>query len=69
VRKLCRTALFSILALLSILPAGLFVPRAQAGALPAAASPAKKKNKSRKVKSKKQKILKGRHGKHDRSHA
>jgi uncharacterized membrane protein len=69
VGKLCRTALFSIVALLSILPAGSFVVPARAGAVPAAASPAKKKNRSRKVKSKKKKILKGHHGKHDRDHA
>jgi hypothetical protein len=69
VRRLCRAALCSIIALLSILPAGSFVVRAHAGPVPAAASPAKKKNRSRKVRSKKKKILKGHHGKHDRDHA
>ncbi len=66
-RKLCRTALLSALAMLSIQPATLFVPRVYAGAVPAAASPAKKKNKVKKTK--KQKILKGRHGKHNRKPA
>jgi len=65
-RKLCRTALLSAIALLSIQPATLFVLNASAAAVPAAASPAKKKNKH---KSKKQKVLKGRHGKHNRKPA
>jgi hypothetical protein len=61
VRKLFRAALLSVIAILSIQPAILFVPGVYAGAVPAAASPAKKKNK---YKVKKQKILKGRHSKH-----
>jgi hypothetical protein len=69
VRKLRRTALFSTIALLSILPAGQFVAPARAAAVPAAASPAKKKNKPQKVQWKKKKILKGHHGKRDRNHA
>jgi hypothetical protein len=68
VKKLWRIMLLSTVALLSILPAGLAVPRAYAGADPAAASPAKKKSKYKKSRTKKQKILKGRHGKHNRSH-
>jgi hypothetical protein len=59
-RKLCRAALLSVIAMLSIQPAILFVPRVSARPLPAAASAAKKRNK---YKAKKQKILKGRHGK------
>ena len=35
-----------------------------AGAIPAAASPAKKREKFKKLKTKKQKVLKGHHGKH-----
>jgi hypothetical protein len=66
VRKLCRTALLSAIALLSVLPATLFVLSEYAGAIPATASPAKKKNK---VKKRKQKILKGRRGKHSRKPA
>jgi hypothetical protein len=66
VRKLFRAALLSVIAMLSIQPAILFVPRVYAGAVPAAASPAKKKNK---YKLKKQKSLKGRHGKHRRKSA
>jgi hypothetical protein len=62
-RKLCRTALLSAIALLSIQSAALFVPNASARAVPAAASPAKKKNKH---KTRKQKVLKGRHSKHTR---
>ena len=65
-RKLCRTALLSTMALLSIQPATLFDPGASAAAAPSAASAAKKKSKH---KNKKQKILKGRHGKHSRKPA
>jgi len=65
-RKLCRTALLSAIALLSIQPATLFVPSLLAAAASSAASPAKKKSKH---KNKKQKILKGRHGKHSRKPA
>jgi hypothetical protein len=61
VRRLCRTALLSAMAWLSIQPAILFVPRVAAAAVPAAASKSKKKTKHRNTK---QKILKGRHGKH-----
>jgi hypothetical protein len=72
VRKICRTALLSAIALLSIQAATLFVPSVHAGAVPAAASPAKKKNKFKtnkfKIKRNK-KILKGHHGKHDRKPA
>jgi hypothetical protein len=64
VRKLCRTALLSALALLSTSPAILFVPIVHAGAIPAAAS-RPKKNKQFK-KHGKNKLLKGRHGKHAR---
>jgi hypothetical protein len=63
VRKLCRTALLSAIAWLSIQPAILFVPTVSAAEVPAAASKVKKKTK---YKNKKQKILKGRHGKHSR---
>jgi hypothetical protein len=71
VRKLFRTMLLSVMAMLSIQPATLFVPRVYAGAVPAAASPAKKKNqyKKKQYKTEKQKILKGRHGKHSRKPA
>jgi hypothetical protein len=65
-RKLCRTALLSAIALLCIQPATLFVPSASAGALPAATSQVKKKNKH---KNRKQKVLKGRHSKHTRKPA
>jgi hypothetical protein len=44
----------------------LFVPSASAGAVPASASQAKKKNKHT---TRKQKILKGRHSKHNRKPA
>ncbi len=60
--KLCRTALLSAFALLSIQATTPFVPSVSAGAFPAAASPAKKKNKAKKMKRKK--ILKSRHSKH-----
>jgi hypothetical protein len=62
-RKLCRTALLSAIALLSLQGATPFLPSASAGAVPAAASKAKKKPK---YKNRKQKVLKGRHGKHNR---
>jgi hypothetical protein len=62
-RKLCRTALLSAIALLSIQQAPFFVPGVSATATPAPASKAKKKYKP---KFRKQKILKGRHGKHAR---
>jgi hypothetical protein len=65
-RKLCRTALLSAMALVCLQPSTLFVPRAAAGAVPAAASRGKKKNKYKK---RKQKVLKGRHGKHTRKAA
>jgi hypothetical protein len=68
VRKLCRTALLSVIPLLSIQPATLFIPGVSAGAAPAAAQQPKKKNKS-KHKNRKQKILKGRHSKHSRKPA
>jgi len=61
--KLCRTAILFAIALLSIQATTAFVPSVSAGAIPAAASPAKKKNK---VKKKKQKVLKSRHNKHSR---
>jgi len=64
VRKHFRAALLTALAMLSLQPAALFVPRLYAGAVPAAGSPAKKKVKSKKTK--KQKILKGHHEKHKR---
>jgi hypothetical protein len=58
--------------LLSIQPTTLFVPSVYAGAVPAAASRANKKNKSKtkKYKPKRTKtILKGHHGKHNRKPA
>jgi len=62
VRKVCRIALLSVIALFSIQPLTLFVPGAAAGAVPAATPQAKRKNKNKR-KNRKQKILKGRHGK------
>ena len=62
--KLCRAAILSAVALLSLQTTLLFVPGVSAGAVPAAASSAKKKNKVRKTK--KQKILKGHRVKHSR---
>ncbi len=64
VKTFWRTALLSAMTILSIQPAVLFVPSVYAGAVPAAASHAKKKNKLKKLKMKKQKILKGRHVNH-----
>jgi predicted Abi (CAAX) family protease len=66
VRKLCRTTLLSVIAMLSLQLAILFVPRVFAGAVPAPTSAAKKKAKFKrtKYKAKKQKILKGHHGRH-----
>jgi hypothetical protein len=63
VKRLCRTALLSAIAWLSIQPAILFVPRVAAEAVPAAASKSKKKTKHKNTK---KMILKGRHGKHSR---
>jgi hypothetical protein len=68
VRHLCRIALLSIIALFSIQPASLFVPRASAAALPSAAPQNKRKNKNKR-KNRKQKILKGRRGKRSRKPA
>lgn len=66
-KNLCCAAFLSALAMLSIQPATLFIPIVHAGAVPAATTPAKKKNKSKK--SKKQKVLKGHHTKHSRKPA
>ncbi len=63
-RNFYRTALLSALALFSVQTATFFVPSALAGAVPASASPAKKKNKFKNKKLKKQKVLKGHHHKH-----
>ena len=67
-RKVCRIAFLSVIALLSIQAATLFVPGASAGAAPAAAPQAKRKNKNKR-KNRKQKILKGHHGKRSRKPA
>lgn len=67
-KNFCRTALLSIIALLSILPATLFVSGASAGKVPATAQQPKKKTKN-KHKNRKQKILKSRHSKHSRKPA
>ena len=66
-RRICRVVLLSAIGLMSIQPATVFVPSLQAGAIPAAASRAKKKNKPKPRKTKK--ILKGRHGSHKRKPA
>ena len=62
-KQLCRAVFLSAIALISIQRTTLFAPSVCAGAVPAAASPAKKGNKFKK---RKQKILKGRRGKHSR---
>jgi len=62
-RRLCRTALLSAIAWITIQPAILFVPRVSAAAVPAPASKSKKKTKHKNTK---KMILKGRHGKHSR---
>ena len=66
-RRLCRVALLSAIAILSVQPATCFYPPLFAGAAPSAASRATKKKKSKPRKSKK--ILKGRHGNHKRKPA
>ena len=69
-RKFCRTALFSLIALISIPPASMFVTAASAAGLPAADATAKKKNKKfRMKKNRKAKVLKGRHNSHKRKPA
>jgi len=62
-RRLCRTALLSAIAWITIQPAILFVPRVSAAAVAAPASKSKKKTKHKNTK---KMILKGRHGKNSR---
>jgi hypothetical protein len=64
VSKICRNALLSILALLAVQPATLFVPVARAAAGPAADAIGRKKNKKFKMKKSKKIKLKGHHGSH-----
>ncbi len=69
-RKLCRTALMSLIALLSIPPASMFVTVARGAAIPAADATAKKKNKKfRMKKNRKAKVLKGHRNSHKRKSA
>jgi hypothetical protein len=69
VRELCRTALLSLIVLLTVPPASILVPTASA-AVPAADATAKKKNKKfRAKKNRKEKILKGRHNSHKKKPA
>ncbi len=67
-RKLCRVAFLSAIALLSIQAATCFVPGASAADDPTSAPQAKKRTKNKR-KNRKQKILKGHHSKRSRKPA